>query len=55
MGVVLKVNYLDEEAVFSPEQITAVMLNYLKKITEKALEKPVSDCVIAVSDYMSLL
>ncbi|XP_003390556.1 PREDICTED: heat shock 70 kDa protein 4-like isoform X2 [Amphimedon queenslandica] len=49
----IKVNYLDEAVVLSPEQITAVMLTYLKQITQKALEKPVSDCVISVPSYFT--
>ena len=38
----------EEEKVFSPEQVTAMMLTYLKKIAEKSLQKPVVDCVISV-------
>ncbi len=34
--------------MFSPEQVTAMMLTYLKKVAEKALERPVVDCVISV-------
>lgn len=41
-------NYLDESVVLSPEQVTSVMLTYLKGVAQNALEKPVSDCVISV-------
>ena len=37
------------EQVYSPQQITAMMLTYLKKVAEKSLGKPVVDCVISVS------
>lgn len=37
------------EKIYSPEQVTAMMLTYLKKVAEKALGKPVADCVISVS------
>lgn len=42
----------DGEQVFTPEQVTAMMLTYLKKVAENALEKPVADCVVSVS-YLS--
>ena len=39
----------DGEQVYSPQQITGMMLTYLKKVAEKSLGKPVVDCVISVS------
>ena len=45
----LQVNYLDEEHVFSPEQITAMLFTKLKDISENALKTKVNDCVISVS------
>lgn len=41
------------EHIFSPEQVTAMMLTYLKKVAEKALGKPVADCVISVCPHPS--
>jgi len=43
------VHYADEDHILSPEQVTATLLTYLKKTAEKALNKPVADCVISVS------
>ncbi|TRY81295.1 hypothetical protein DNTS_012128, partial [Danionella cerebrum] len=44
----LKVMYMEEEKVFSIEQITAMLLTKLKETAEAALKKPVADCVISV-------
>ena len=44
----LQVKNGNEEKIYSPEQITAMMFTYLKKIAEKDLGKPVADCVISV-------
>jgi len=48
-SLLLQVHYGDEDVVLSPEQVTATLLTYLKKTAEKALGKPVADCVISVS------
>lgn len=45
-----KVRYLDEDKVFTIEQVTAMLLTKLKETSESALKKPVVDCVISVSD-----
>ncbi|XP_017340400.1 heat shock 70 kDa protein 4b [Ictalurus punctatus] len=44
----IKVTYMEEEKVFSIEQITAMLLTKLKETAESALKKPVADCVISV-------
>lgn len=44
-----QVRYLDEDKVFTVEQITGMLLNKLKETSESALKKPVVDCVISVS------
>ncbi|KAL4631230.1 heat shock 70 kDa protein 4-like [Arapaima gigas] len=44
----IKVMYMEEERVFSIEQITAMLLTKLKETAENALKKPVVDCVISV-------
>lgn len=41
--------YLEEEKVFSVEQVTGMLLTKLKETAESALKKPVADCVISVS------
>lgn len=46
----LKVRYLDEDKVFTIEQVTAMLLTKLKETSESVLKKPVVDCVISVSD-----
>lgn len=40
-GIGIKVNYLDEEHVFSPEQITAMLFTKLKETSTNALQAQV--------------
>lgn len=40
---------MEEEKVFSIEQVTAMLLTKLKETAEQALKKPVADCVVSVS------
>uniref|UniRef100_A0A4W4G442 Heat shock protein 4b n=1 Tax=Electrophorus electricus TaxID=8005 RepID=A0A4W4G442_ELEEL len=47
----IKVTYMEEEKVFSIEQVTAMLLTKLKETAEGALKKPVADCVISVPCY----
>ncbi|XP_030594730.1 heat shock 70 kDa protein 4b isoform X2 [Archocentrus centrarchus] len=47
----IKVMYMEEEKVFSIEQITAMLLTKLKETAENALKKPVADCVVSVPCY----
>lgn len=47
-GIGVRVNYLDEEHVYSPEQLTAMLFTKLKETSEAALSAQVNDCVIAV-------
>uniref|UniRef100_A0A8C5NB36 Heat shock 70 kDa protein 4-like n=1 Tax=Gouania willdenowi TaxID=441366 RepID=A0A8C5NB36_GOUWI len=47
----IKVMYMDEEKVFSIEQVTAMLLTKLKETAETALKKPVADCVVSVPCY----
>ncbi|KAF3705625.1 Heat shock 70 kDa protein 4 HSP70RY Heat shock 70-related protein APG-2 [Channa argus] len=49
----IKVMYMDEEKVFSIEQITGMLLTKLKETAENALKKPVVDCVISVPSYFT--
>lgn len=46
-GIGIRVNYLGEEHVFSPEQLTAMLFTKLKETSEVALQAQVNDCVIA--------
>lgn len=45
--------YMEEERVFSIEQVTGMLLTKLKETAENALKKPVADCVISVSPLPS--
>lgn len=49
----IHVQYLEEEHVFSPEQITAMLFTKLKDISETALQTAVNDCVISVPSYFT--
>lgn len=40
---------MEEEKLFSIEQVTAMLLTKLKETAESALKKPVADCVVSVS------
>lgn len=46
--------YMEEEKVFSIEQVTAMLLTKLKETAENALKKPVADCVVSVSIVLSV-
>lgn len=47
--------YLDDNKVFTVEQITGMLLSKLKETSEAALKKPVVDCVISVCDGTSVM
>lgn len=47
----IRVNYMDEEQVFSPEQITAMLFTKLKVDATAALQTQIYDCVITVPSY----
>uniref|UniRef100_A0A452UTA6 Heat shock protein 105 kDa n=1 Tax=Ursus maritimus TaxID=29073 RepID=A0A452UTA6_URSMA len=49
----LRVMYMDEEHLFSVEQITAMLLTKLKETAENNLKKPVTDCVISVPSFFT--
>uniref|UniRef100_A0A3Q3WSY9 Uncharacterized protein n=1 Tax=Mola mola TaxID=94237 RepID=A0A3Q3WSY9_MOLML len=49
----IKVRYLDQDKVFTVEQITGMLLNKLKETSEGALKKPVVDCVISVPSFFT--
>uniref|UniRef100_A0A670YE13 Heat shock protein 105 kDa n=1 Tax=Pseudonaja textilis TaxID=8673 RepID=A0A670YE13_PSETE len=52
-SVGIKVTYMDEEHLFSVEQITAMLLTKLKETAENNLKKPVTDCVISVPSFFT--
>ncbi|XP_031442963.1 heat shock 70 kDa protein 4b [Clupea harengus] len=47
----IKVMYMEEEKVFSIEQVTAMLLTKMKETAESALKKPVGDCVISIPSF----
>ncbi|KAK3524482.1 hypothetical protein QTP70_029289 [Hemibagrus guttatus] len=49
----IKVMYMEEEKVFSIEQVTAMLLTKLKETAEAALKKPVADCVISIPSFFT--
>ncbi|XP_055027573.1 heat shock 70 kDa protein 4L isoform X1 [Misgurnus anguillicaudatus] len=49
----IKVRYLNEEKVFTIEQMTAMLLTKLKETSEHALKKPVVDCVVSVPSFFT--
>ncbi|XP_026824176.1 97 kDa heat shock protein isoform X2 [Ooceraea biroi] len=49
----IHVQYLEEEQVFTSEQITAMLFTKLKDISETALQTAVNDCVISVPSYFT--
>lgn len=49
----IKVNYMEEEHTFTPEQITAMLFTKLKEISEQALKTKVNDVVISVPSYFT--
>ncbi|XP_065083978.1 heat shock 70 kDa protein 4L isoform X2 [Ochlerotatus camptorhynchus] len=52
-GIGIRVNYQDEEVVFSPEQITAMLFTKLKDDSFKELKTQINDCVITVPSYFT--
>ncbi|NXH99517.1 HS105 protein, partial [Pachycephala philippinensis] len=52
-GVGVKVMYMDEEHIFSVEQISAMLLTKSKESAESNLKKPVTDCVISVPSFFT--
>ncbi|CAG4940610.1 unnamed protein product [Colias eurytheme] len=52
-GIGIRINYLGEDNVFSPEQITAMLFTKLKESAAIALQTPINDCVISVPSYFT--
>lgn len=50
-GIGIRVNYLEEEHVFSPEQLLAMLFTKLKDTSTAALQAQIHDCVISVPSY----
>lgn len=49
----VKVNYMNEEKLFSAEEISAMILTKMKDIAESYLGQKVTDCVITVPAYFN--
>ncbi|XP_058129730.1 heat shock protein 105 kDa isoform X2 [Anopheles ziemanni] len=52
-GIGIRVNYLDEEHVFTPEQITAMLFTKLKEDASKELKTQINDCVVTVPSFFT--
>lgn len=52
-GVLIHLQYLDEQRSFTPVQIMGMLFAHLKQMTEKNLGIPVSDCVIGIPSYFT--
>jgi hypothetical protein len=52
-GVVVQVQYLNEPATFTPEQLVAMVLVDLKRIAEEEGGVPVTDCCLSVPAYFT--
>ncbi|XP_042427130.1 heat shock 70 kDa protein 16-like [Zingiber officinale] len=50
-GILLRVDFLNEQRAFTPVQILAMLLAHLKQIADKNLETVVTDCVIGIPSY----
>lgn len=50
-GIGIRVSYMEQEHVFTPEQVTAMLFTKLKETCETALKKPMKDCVITVPSF----
>ena len=50
---VIKVNYMNEEKLFSPEEISSMVLTKMKEIAEKYLGENISQAVITVPAYFN--
>ena len=49
----VRVNYMDKEHVFLPEEVSSVILTYLKTQAENVLGEPVANAVITVPAYFN--
>ncbi|KAG1660796.1 Heat shock protein [Nymphon striatum] len=49
----IKVNYMDEENIFTPVQIVGMLFTKLKETAETTLKLKVNDCVISVPSYFT--
>lgn len=52
-SVGIRVHYMDEDKLFSPEQITAMLFTKLKIDAAVALQTQIYDCVITVPSYFT--
>lgn len=52
-GIGIRINYLDGEHVFAPEQITAMLFTKLKDTAATALQTQINDCVITVPSFFT--
>ncbi|KAK9681562.1 hypothetical protein RND81_10G011100 [Saponaria officinalis] len=54
-GILIHLQYLSERQTFTPVEILAMIFTHLKQTAEKSLEVPVSDCVMGIPCYFTVL
>jgi heat shock protein 4 len=52
-GILIRLEYLGEIQTFAPVQILGMLFSHLKRITEKNLKMPISNCVIGIPSYFT--
>lgn len=52
-GIGIRVSYMEQEHVFTPEQVAGMHFTKLKETCETALKKPMKDCVITVPSFFT--
>ncbi|PKA45955.1 Heat shock 70 kDa protein 16 [Apostasia shenzhenica] len=52
-GILIHIQYMNEERTFTPVQILGMLFSHLKLIAEKNLENSVTDCVIGIPSYFT--
>ncbi|XP_014502537.1 heat shock 70 kDa protein 16 [Vigna radiata var. radiata] len=54
-GILIHLEYLKESHAFTPVQIVAMLFAHLKTIAEKKFGTTVSDCVVGIPSYFTIL
>lgn len=52
-GILIHLQYLDEQHTFTPVQILAMLFAHLKDMTEKNLESSITDSVVGIPSYFT--
>ncbi|EPS74057.1 hypothetical protein M569_00693, partial [Genlisea aurea] len=52
-GILIHLRYLGQRHIFTPVQVLAMLLGYLKELTEKNLGMEIASCVISIPSYFT--